>query len=420
VKVTHLNYFESSGGAAIAACRLHQGLLAQGIESNLWFIEGKGVVPRSRCLVSPRSRALFRLRKSLAWRLSRALSHDTLRSFSLLPSEVLKQINESDADIVHLHWVNSEMISIPQIARIKQSLVWTFHDIWPICGGQHYADEETLSRHFYCDKTKPFRTSPDSPLIKPKAHQRHLAVLADKALHCYKQWHWRHLKSRIVCPSRWLAGCAKNSLFPCFHSPVVVPNGLDLNVFTPHDKAQCRHEFGLPQQSRIILFGAHNPNDPIKGLHLLRESIASTAWPETCIAAFGADSGPNIGGVPTFWLGAVTDQTVLARVYSAADVLAFPSVRENLPNTIAEALSCGLPTVAFDVGGIPDLVVNDLNGYLVPPYNIHAFGSAIGRALECGVYKRLSLGARERAVDLLDVRLCARRHIELYNHALGA
>lgn len=337
-----------------------------------------------------------------------------MRSFGVFPSGILRRINESDVDIVHLHWVNCEMLSLPQIPRIRKAVVWTFHDMWPLCGGQHYADESTFSRLF----AQPLHKKQALSSEEPCRGAQNMPFLADALLFRYKNWSWRNLHATVICPSTWLADCARRSRLHCFNHPTVIPNGLDLELFTPREKAACRHEMKLPAEGNVILFGAHNPDDPIKGLHLLHRAIASAGpWPNTYIAAFGARKGPEIGGLPTKWLGAVNDERILATLYSAADVLAFPSLRENLPNTIAEALSCGLPTVAFAVGGIPDLLEHDRNGFLVAPYETGEFGAAIKRMLTSEMSDRMSRQAREKAVAMLDVRNCARRHIDIYEKA---
>lgn len=418
MKIAHLNFFENSGGAAIAASRLHRGLLNTGIESTLWFVEGKGALHESQSIISHREILLFRLRKSLAWRVSKLISRESFRSFSIFPSSILKTINESNADVVHLHWINCEMLSVPQIARIRKPLVWTFHDMWPLCGGQHYADDNTFNREFskfnsLAQLTTPTHTAHHSQSFRPL-----IASSIDRLLYSYKLCNWRNLHPSVICPSNWLAKCAKRSRLTCFHSPLIIPNGLDVSVFSPGDKATCRRALNLPLNTNIILFGAHNPDDPIKGLNLLHESVSCSSWRDTCIVAFGSKSGINIGGLPTKWLGAVKEERVLSQIYSAADVLAFPSIQENLPNTIAEALACGLPVVAFRVGGIPDLIVDSRNGYLVDPYSTELFGSAIKSVLVQNASRRLSESAREHALAMLDVSKCARTHVDLYQTIL--
>lgn len=418
MKIAHLNYFENSGGAAVAASRLHKGLLASGVTSTLWYVEGEGVVPNSQSLISDREAVLFRLRKSLSWRLSRALQNDTFRSFGLIPSSLLARINNSNIDIVHLHWVNSEMLSVPQISRISKPVVWTFHDMWPLCGGQHYADDDTFTRDFAHSKNVASPAKVRVALKNLVRHRERLAILSDHLLHRFKMRAWENLQTTVVCPSAWLSECSKRSRLTCFNSPIIIPNGLDLDVFSPRDKATCRRVLDLPPTKKIILFGAHNPDDPIKGLNLLHKSISGISWSDTYIAAFGSNSGINIGGLPTKWLGAVRDERVLSQIYSAADVLAFPSIRENLPNTIAEALACGLPVVAFRVGGIPDLIVDSRNGYLVKPYSTDLFGSAIKSVLVQNASRHLSESAREHALAMLDVSKCARTHADLYQTIL--
>ena len=87
------------------------------------------------------AKAYHRVRPQLTKPLSKLLRTDNsiIHSPALVPSRWPELINSSDADVVNLHWVQAEMLSIADISRIGKPVVWTLHDMWAFCGAEHYA-----------------------------------------------------------------------------------------------------------------------------------------------------------------------------------------------------------------------------------------------------------------------------------------
>jgi len=159
----------------------------------------------------------------------------------------------------------------------------------------------------------------------------------------------------------------------------VIPNGLDLGLFSPAGKGSAREALGLPQDKKIILFGSVNSTtDPNKGFHFLREAaelLAKRGWAgKVELAVF--DSFPHLG-LKTRFLGSINDDTRLVLLYSSADVLVAPSIQENLSSTVMEAMACGTPCVAFDIGGMADLIDHGHNGYLASPFQVEELAEGI-------------------------------------------
>mgnify|MGYP003575837089 CR=1 FL=1 len=184
----------------------------------------------------------------------------------------------------------------------------------------------------------------------------------------------------IVGPSRWIAQCALRSRVFCDSDVRVIHSGIEESLFTPGSRHPLRTKLGISPSVRVLLFGADNPFERRKGLSVLASALAQChdnpgfrcqlSSGEVVIMAFG----PSVEGVfpadlPIRFLGYISDDRELVDVYRAADLFILPSLEDNMPNTILEAMSCGIPVVAFDVGGIPDMVTDGLNGRLTEAGN---------------------------------------------------
>jgi glycosyltransferase involved in cell wall biosynthesis len=187
-----------------------------------------------------------------------------------------------------------------------------------------------------------------------------------------------------VALSHWLADCVRKSPLLQHYPLKIIPNGLDPKQYHPVDQAIAKNLLGLPSDKIIILFGAMQATrDRRKGFPILQEALtklSQTEWQDKLqILIFGASEPENAPdfGLPTQYLGQLHDHLSLRLVYSAADVFLAPSLEDNLPNTVLEALTCGTPCVAFNIGGMPDLIQHQKNGYLAEPFNVDDFVAGI-------------------------------------------
>ena len=140
MKILHLNYYESQGGAAIAVQRIHNALLTKNIDSQIIVSKKNSNNPK---VIGPNStfeEILNLLKISFQRKLNKfsSLKTDFSQSYNLIPSNILDKIKKNNPDILHLHWIGNEMISIKQLSKIKIPIVWTLHDMWPYCASEHY------------------------------------------------------------------------------------------------------------------------------------------------------------------------------------------------------------------------------------------------------------------------------------------
>jgi glycosyltransferase involved in cell wall biosynthesis len=209
----------------------------------------------------------------------------------------------------------------------------------------------------------------------------------------------------------------RSALFSRF--PIaVIPYGLDVNdCFVPRDQEPIRDLLGIPRNARVVLFLAETTNNPRKGFDLLIDAIgrSANAVSDLFLVSLGS-SKPSID-IPRPWLhlGSLDNDRFLSMVYSAADLYVICSVQDNLPNTVLEAMACGVPVVGTDVGGIPDMVRTGINGLTVPGGDAQALAHAICELLnDRNLSRKMGAIGRQIAVDEYSLELQATRYAELY------
>ena len=358
MRILTLSATDRIGGAGIAAYRTHRALLEAGVDSRM-LVWRKASPDATVFRLAGRLNRAGRLRR----RLAAARHNRELRRHPRLPDAsywslnsvnhaMANAINSFEADIVHLHWAGDNYLPLQQFARINAPIVWTLHDMWAFTGGCHYAGECT--RYAAACGHCPQLIAPASDDISATLHRR-------------KREAWAGLPLTIVCPSRWLADCARGSALLCDSRVEVIPNPIDTRVFKPLDQGMARTAFNLPRDKRLLLFGAvGGASDRRKGFGFLREALAGISrGADVELVVFGAEETEALDlALPAHQIGQLHDEVSLSLLYNACDAFVLPSLQDNLPNTLLEALACGVPGIAFDVGGVGDLARHKHNGYL--------------------------------------------------------
>ncbi len=278
------------------------------------------------------------------------------------------------ADVINLHWVADfqSVVTLSRLFLLKKPVVWTLHDMWAFTGGCHYSAgcENYTAGCASCPQLS------EDPFGLPGA------VLKDKlAL-------FRKAKMTIVTPGRWMADCAaKSRLFG--DRPVhVIPNSVETDIFAPLPKQDAKRSLKIPADATTILFAVEDGKERRKGFAHLIEAFHRCMQDRRFrdLAEQGkvrlmslGDPGPigGAGHLPILPLGYLHSDEDIRTAYCAADMLALPSMEDNFPNTMLEAMSCATPVVGFATGGIPDIVVSGGNGLLAPAGDSAGLGDAL-------------------------------------------
>jgi glycosyltransferase involved in cell wall biosynthesis len=358
MKVLQLSATDKIGGAGIAAYRLHEGLCQSGMDSQMLVLRKATSNPTVHRLLSRMNRRGRLQARYASKRHNRQLKQHPRQpdsaywSLNNRPYPIADAINSFHADVVHLHWVGDNYLPIQQLAKITAPIVWTLHDMWAFTGGCHYSGD-----------CQTYQTGCGScpQLIQPHPHDISQKIARQKIQA------WSTIPMTLVCPGRWLADCVQKSQILRDKKIKVIPNGIDTTKFKPIDKTGARHALNLPQNKKLVLFGAFGgTDDPRKGFTYLRDALQHL--PEASnieLVVFGSDQPENLDvNFPVHQIGRLQDDVSLVLLYSACDVFVLPSLQDNLPNTLLESLACGTPCVGFDTGGIPDIIHHQKNGYL--------------------------------------------------------
>lgn len=309
-------------------------------------------------------------------------------------------------DAVNLHWV-ADFISPKDVREILLSgkpIVWTLHDAHAFTGGCHYPGTCSRYRHDcgVCPQLKaPFRTLASTGL----AWQRTAFQSAPSAT--------------FVTPSAWLARLAATSPLLAGSRIEVIPNGLDLEVFKPEANKQRKSEIGWPSDAFVVLFGAHSLRDRRKGVDVILEAIdrcleqedvrEMLASGKLVFACFGhAADFDSTTSLPISCLGPVASEEYMAGIYQSSDLYLCASREDNLPNTVMEAMACGLAVVGSRVGGIPEMIDDEQTGRLVPGDDAPAMASVMLELIRNkSIVRRMgSMGRRKCERDYSSSRQC--------------
>jgi len=358
--VVFLNTNQSRGGAAIAATRYFDAYRSVGGHST--YATGRVDNPREG-VVSLKHWFLFRkiVKYFFKWEermtKKRKIPGEGYWSVGLLSRFRYRKIMKLRPDLLCLNWVNDDFLSVKEIGRFKVPLVWVFHDLWAVTGGCHYPGGCTGFQ----------KGCGDCPKLKyPDLH--------DWSRHLWREKleHWHQLDITVLCPSHWMAGMVRKSELFGDKRIEVCPYSIELETFRPVNDSGLRYKFGIGPDQKILLFGAVNSmHDVRKGGHLLVDALEKLRGripsDELVFMVFGAERSPTLEKVPfrVINLGFVNDLEELALYYSASRAFVLPSLEDNLPNTVLESMACGTPVVAFDIGGISDMIDHRSNGYLV-------------------------------------------------------
>ena len=375
MRVLIVNTSERAGGAAVAANRLMDALNNNGVKAKMLVRDKVSdditVVGVQRSL---RSQWNFLWERwCIFWHLHFSRKNLFGIDIANIGFDITSLPEFKEADVIHLHWINQGMLSLKNIRKIINSgkpVVWTMHDMWPASSICHL----TLGCHHYTN------------------------------------------------------GCGNCKYLPGGGQRVyAIPNPIDTHVYQQQDKREARFRTMLPEGKRVILFIAQKATNPYKGMDYLVEAcqLLVSEHPEmkdnTCVAILGGHSEEIEGQLPfpTFPLGYVSDDKHIVDIYNSANVFVLPSLSENLPNTIMEAMACGVPSVGFRVGGIPEMIDHKKNGYVANYRDAKDLAAGIHWVLDEADQSALQQSCLAKVMHNYSQHAVALNYIEIYNEAMA-
>lgn len=394
-RVLHLSTYAGGGGAARAAAAVNLALQAKGVDSRLLSAHG-GKFSATRAA----DRALWRLQRSPT---------RTWRSPARFGSISASDINASSADIVNLHWITDGFLTIEQIGRITKPIVMSLYDMWPFCGSEHYGVDTPQARWRvgYTRDNRP-------------ARERGWDI--DKDAWERKSRHWKPF--HLIPASSWLTQAVSESALMSRWPVTKIPHPVNPEIFQPLDKVNARTQLGIDARRPTIAFLASaGINDERKGFDLLASALPYVRGDVPDVQVLVVGPAPERHqlppGIDVIGIGPAHGDDALVTAYCAADVLAVPSREDNMPLTAMEAHMTARPVVAFNVGGLPDIVAHRETGFLAQPMDTQSLGRGLSEALaNARSSNSWGLQARERALRTWSFGAVADEYLNVYRQVL--
>ncbi len=415
MKILIINTSDNNGGAAIAAQRLLNALRSYGLNATMIVRDKEGNDKVDNNIKSIGSGLRNKLK--FYWERGEIFLYNRLSKknlFEISTASTGLPITETEefkqADIIHLHWINQGMLSLKEIKKIVASgkkVVWTMHDMWPITGICHHSGK--------CNNY--LEGCGNCPLLKKPSENDLSRTIFQKKISSYFKG-----EINFVACSNWLKEKAEDSPLTVGHNLTSIPNPIDIDIYSPTNKITTKKKLNLPIDKKIILFAAVKASDERKGFkHLIEAARLMEKHYEELLFVIAGNRSEEVQKVlslPSKSLGYISSED-MPDIYNAVDLFVTPSLQENLPNTIMEAMSCGTPCVGFNTGGIPEMINHKENGYVAEYKNSTDLAKGMLWTLFESDYNQLSANARKKVVVNYNNNIIAGKYIEIYKNARG-
>ena len=342
-------------------------------------------------------------------------------------------------DIVHLHNLHGGYFDLEALSHLAKiaPIILMLHDEWLLTG--HCACTFNCERwRIGCGECHDLSISPEISYDATRFNwQRKKRILTSFPI-------------VITAPSKWLLDEVEQSYLNQ-HPRRLIYNGIDHQIFYPGSKKEARQKLGLPEEGKIVLFSANagllnwkSGTLPMEVVKLLLDGSKGAIRPTIISLGGKSPRPPGVGREARrlarrvlrrpkeedvlrkvglydkiIQCSKVKDEQTMADYYRAADVLAYTTIADNCPLSVLEALSCGLPVVASEVGGVPELVRDGKTGLIVPLGDAAGLVTGIQRIIEDEQFqKALSTSAAMDAKERFDIQRQAKEYLELYTEII--
>ena len=423
MRVLIVNTSERTGGAAVAAHRLMDALNNHGVKATMLVGDRSGGKIQTSSLAVVSLKGRWRQLWNFLWERLVIFFHLHLRRKHLFELDIANAGTDitrlrvfQEADVIHLHWINQGMLSLDGIRKILRSgkpVVWTMHDMWPATAICHL----TLGCDNFktaCHHCKYLPGGGGTNDLSARVWHRKQAVLNGQSV------------SFVAC-SRWLEEEARQSALLMEQKITNIPSPIDTYIYKVGNKSEARQRLGLPQDKQVLLFVSQRVTNHNKGMDYVVEAclLMVKQYPDmqerATIAILGghAEEVSDLLPFEAYPLGYISEEHRIVDVYNAADVFVLPSLSENLPNTIMEAMACGVPCVGFKVGGIPEEIDHQKNGYVAAYRDAQDLARGLHWVLAEADYEALSKAAVTKVKRCYSQQSVALKYTEVYNEAIA-
>lgn len=354
-----------SGGAGIAALRLHKALMAGGVNSSMLCFNKSTNTPnvyRTRINKYPHIKLLEKL--PISFRQNKYKSkHQSLLlegeyeiwSFPEALYDISNHHLIKEADIINIHWIGNHLNYKRFFRNVHKPIVWTLHDMNPFLGIAHYLGDRDANLQF-------------SSLEEDVRRLKYEAIS-------------QHPNVSVVNLCHWMKDASEKSEVFSNRRHIVIPNSINVNIFKTYDRVEVRRKFNLPLDKPVLLFVSQSVKNRRKGFDLLLDALKGLNRDCVLLVVGGGDEELRNRDNCLF-VGSVNEEQCMAMLYAAADAFILPSREDNLPNTMVESLCCGTPVISFSNGGMRDHIQTLKNGVLVEEMDAEALLAGINLFLD--------------------------------------
>tara|TARA_Y100000590_G_scaffold422652_1_gene527625 strand:+ start:1302 stop:2495 length:1194 start_codon:yes stop_codon:yes gene_type:complete len=394
MKIINLSYSDQFGGAARSAYNIHRSLTKNKINSKMVVIKKISKDKDVIILNDPFYIFILKLKNYFTYMFSKFFFNGNA-SFNFFSNKnLVKKINLLNPDIVLIHWVHAEMLSIEDIKKIKAPKILIMHDMWWLKGCKHYFNENFKRRKLY--------------KYNKLLDNFNLQILTDKRKKKLEL-------NNIITPSNWLNSCVKKFINNKNVYNKVIKYPVNIDVFKPL-------KVNRNKKIQLLFVGFGKIDQRRKGIDLLFKILNRINSKNFELTIVG-DINQEILGEFNFkikYIKKVNSDFELNRLYNKSDILIFTSRQDNLPNVVLEAMAAGLPIVSFNIGGIKDVISNNNNGFICDAFRIDLFAKRVDRLISNKNLRiKFKRNSRSFAINNLNYKKIGKEYISYFRRGIN-
>jgi len=392
MRILHING-TSYGGAANFVFDLHEEFLKKNVSSFVYSPKKRNI----NNALYPKS-IFFKLHNLIKIILNKIINKLFIKSnstitLSLFNSfEISKIIKETKPDLVNIHWLGNEFMSLKEVQSIKVPIVWTLHDMWVFQPFLHYTSE------IHKINSKPFFSN---YLLQRKKKLRKKNI-------------------NFVSTSDWMLKKIEDSNLFYKHQLKKISCGINFEIWKPEDKQNCKKLFNLDNNKKIILYMSIGGNNIRKGLHLLIDSLKFVKN-DFQLVIVGDQYPTNIPKQLNYkFIDSPKDVYTRRSLYNAADLLAAPSILEAFGLVALEASACNLPSVIFNKTGLTEVIKHKENGYVSEFSNIKDYARGIDWIFdELSKNPKRFENIKNQVKNKFDIKYISNMYLDIYKSLIN-